>query len=66
MTYPTAPDRPPNALPFDIGGIEMLAPKWSAPAADAPPAAVWKELDEKGVKVRCTSTACDRGRTASG
>ena len=60
MSYPTIPDRPPDSLPFDVSGIVPLPPKWSALAADAPPSDVWKELDAKGVKVGCASTACDR------
>src|SRR5689334_6149509 len=54
--HPTAPDRPPDALPFDIGELPPLPPKWSAPAADAPISEIWKKLAD--VPVTCTSSAC--------
>jgi len=52
----TAPDRPPDTLPIDVGELPPLPAKWSAPAADAPLSALWKKLEK--VPVRCTSSAC--------
>jgi len=57
MSHPLAyPDRPPDSLPLDLGSLPPLPPKWSAPAADAPLAGIWKKLG--AVEVRCTSSSC--------
>jgi hypothetical protein len=53
------PDRPPDSLPLDLEMLPPLAPKWSAPAFDAPISKLWKKLED--VPVRCGSSACDEG-----
>lgn len=64
----TAEDRPPElpasrtnvsppsgALPFPET-VPTLAPKWSAPLADAPAEGLWKNFNE--IQIRCTMTQC--------
>jgi len=46
-----------GTLPFDPQRLPPLAPKWSAPSADAPAEDVWKDFEQ--VQIRCTMTMCD-------
>lgn len=49
---------PPGSLPFPER-LPPLPPKWSAPAADAPPEGIWRSFEQ--VKIRCTMSACADG-----
>lgn len=48
---------PEGSLPFEPERLPPLAPKWSAPLADAPAEGVWKSFEQ--VAIRCTMTICD-------
>jgi ribosomal protein L34E len=54
--WSTAP-LPTGSLPFDPEPLPPLAPKWSAPLADAPAEGVWKRFDQ--IKITCTTSMCD-------
>jgi hypothetical protein len=54
--WTTAP-LPDGTLPFNPQSVPTLAPKWSAPLADAPAGGVWKNFDQ--IKISCTMTMCD-------
>jgi hypothetical protein len=56
LHWTTAP-LPPGALPFAPERVPTLAPKWSAPLADAPAEGVWKSFDQ--IKISCTMTMCE-------
>lgn len=46
---------PPGSLPFE-GTPVSLPPKWSAPAADAPPSDIWQKLNPQ--KISCVGSSC--------
>lgn len=59
---PTGPDVGSSNWPGGRSAAQSLPtlpPKWSAPAADAPPTGIWREFDK--VAIRCTMTACGDG-----
>lgn len=48
---------PDGVLPFDPDAVPSLAPKWSAPLADAPAEGLWSSFEQ--INISCTMTMCE-------